>query len=172
MSLEQLQNRLPEFAKDIKLNLHSLLGSPNNNLTPVQVAGIALATAHATRHSQLLTDIQAYASLHLDETHQQAAQAASAMMAMTNVYYRAIHLLEDPAYNTMPAQLRMNIIKNHGISRIDFELYSFAVSALNGCGLCLNAHANTLTQAGVSKEAIQTTLRIAAVINATATALS
>lgn len=67
--------------------------------------------------------------------------------------------------NRLPANLRMNIIANPGIDKKDFELYSLAVSAINGCGLCIDAHANTLIKAGLSKHSIQHVIRIAAVLN-------
>ena len=61
-------------------------------------------------------------------------------MGMNNIYYRFLHLVEDGEYQTMPARLRMNIIGNPGIDKLDFELLSLAVSAVNGCGLCVTSH--------------------------------
>jgi lipoyl-dependent peroxiredoxin subunit D len=69
----------------------------------------------------------------------------------------------------MPARLRMNIIGSHGISREDFELFSLAVSAMNGCGMCIDSHERLLQQHGVKPETIQTAVRIGAVIKAVAT---
>jgi alkyl hydroperoxide reductase subunit D len=92
-------------------------------------------------------------------------------MAMTNIYYRFVHLAGDPDYKTMPAKLRMNILANPGVDKRDFELWSLAVSAINGCGLCIEAHDRALKAAGVSREAIQQAIRIAAVIHAVAVTL-
>jgi len=89
-------------------------------------------------------------------------------MAMNNIYYRAVHLMSDNSYINMPSKLRMNIIGKPGIEKTDFELMSLAVSAVNGCGKCLDSHAVTLEKAGLDKAAIQHTLRIAAVINGVA----
>jgi alkyl hydroperoxide reductase subunit D len=92
-------------------------------------------------------------------------------MAMNNIYYRFVHLVSDKSFASLPAKLRMNIIANPGIDKLDFELSCLAVSAINGCGMCIDAHAKTLEQAGISKLAIQSAVRIAAVLNAAALSL-
>ena len=95
--------------------------------------------------------------------------AAAAVMAMNNVYYRFTHLAGNKEYLTMPAKLRMNVIGAPGIDKVDFELFSLAVSAMNGCGMCIDAHENVLKKAGATAEAIQTAVRIGAVMTAVAT---
>ncbi len=97
-----------------------------------------------------------------------AAKAAATIMAMNNVYYRFTHTMTDQSYSTMPAKLRMNVMANPGTDKITFELASLAASAINGCGMCMNAHAAQLEKAGISKLAIQSAVRIASVINAAA----
>jgi alkyl hydroperoxide reductase subunit D len=89
-------------------------------------------------------------------------------MGMNNVYYRFLHLVEDAEYQTMPARLRMNIIGNPGIDKLDFELLSLAVSAVNGCGLCITSHERKLREGGISREMIQSAVRIASVVHAVA----
>jgi alkyl hydroperoxide reductase subunit D len=93
-------------------------------------------------------------------------------MAMNNVYYRFTHLVSDTDYRSMPARLRMQVIANPGVPKADFELACLAVSAINGCGACLEAHAHQVTTAGLTKEAVQSAVRIAAVLQATAQALA
>jgi alkyl hydroperoxide reductase subunit D len=95
-----------------------------------------------------------------------AAKAAAAIMGMNNVYYRSLHLMHNPEYQTLPARLRMNILANPGVDKIDFELWSTAVSAINGCGACLDAHEGELKKHAVPAAQIQTALRIAAVVHA------
>jgi alkyl hydroperoxide reductase subunit D len=90
-------------------------------------------------------------------------------MAMNNVYYRFVHLASNPEYGTLPAKLRMNALATHGIAKDDFELFSLAVSAQNGCGMCIDSHERVLQQHGVKAETIQAAARIAAVIQAVAT---
>ena len=89
-------------------------------------------------------------------------------MGMNNVYYRFLHLVEDDEYQSLPARLRMNVIANLGIAQDDFELLSLAVSAVNGCGLCITAHERKLRAHGVTRESIQSAVRIASTVNAVA----
>ena len=89
-------------------------------------------------------------------------------MAMNNVYYRFVHLASNPEYGKMPARLRMNIIASHGIAKAEFELMSLAVSAMNGCGMCIDSHERVLLEHGVKPEAIQSAVRVAAVMNSLA----
>src|SRR3546814_16415988 len=86
-------------------------------------------------------------------------------MGMNNVYYRAIHLLSNKEYATLPARLRMNVLANPGVEKVDFELWSTAVSAVNGCGMCLDAHEAELKKTGVTAPHVPAPLRIGAVIN-------
>ena len=92
-------------------------------------------------------------------------------MAMNNVYYRFTHLASDPQYATMPAKLRMNVLAKPGVDRADFELWSVAVSAINGCGACIDSHEKVLRKSGVSAETIQAAVRIASVVHAVAVTL-
>jgi lipoyl-dependent peroxiredoxin subunit D len=97
-----------------------------------------------------------------------AAKAASAIMGMNNIYYRALHLMESEDYATLRTSLRMNILANPGIDKADFELWALAVSAINGCGACLDSHEKVLREHGFSTTQIQNGIRIAAVISAIA----
>lgn len=169
MSIDTIRDQLPDYARDLKLNLGSVLtpqGAPG--LTEKQIAAVALSTAIAARNPQLTQGIEAWAKPLLDDAHMGAARAAAAIMGMNNVYYRFLHLVEDGEYQTMPARLRMNIIGNPGIDRLDFELLSLAVSAVNGCGMCITSHERKLREGSVSREAIQSAVRIASVIHAVA----
>jgi alkyl hydroperoxide reductase subunit D len=171
-TLEQLRDALPDYARDLKLNLGSVLtttGAPG--LTGKQVWSIALASAIAARNTSFARSIEAQARAHLAEVEVEGAKAAAAIMGMNNIYYRFLHLVEDGEYQSMPARLRMNVIANHGIDKIDFELISLAVSAVNGCGLCVTSHEKKLRSHDVSRESIQSAVRIAATIHAVAVTL-
>jgi alkyl hydroperoxide reductase subunit D len=166
-SLSELRDALPEYAKDIKLNLSTLAGE--ETLTPHQLWGCFMACALATRQKDVIEAVVADASSVLSADSQAAACAAASIMAMNNVYYRSVHLMSNKEYQSLPAKLRMNIIGNPGVDKIDFELWSFAVSAISGCGMCLDAHESQLQKAGLSSAQIQCALRIAATVNAAAT---
>lgn len=169
MTIDAIRDALPDYAKDLKLNLSSLLN--DSVLTEQQRWGTLLATALAARNTQLIAAISADAAQHLSPAAMTAAKAAASIMAMNNIYYRFTHLASDPDYATMPARLRMNVIANPGVEKVDFELWSLAVSAINGCGKCIDAHDQVLRKAGVSREAIQQAVRIASVIHAVAATL-
>ena len=170
MSLEILKDTLGDTAKDIKLNIGSVLtveGAPD--LSQNQIAGIALASAYATQNSAVVAAIAAETAGQCSEAEVKAARAAATIMGMNNVYYRFVHLVGGD-YAKMPAKLRMNVIGQPGIAKVDFELYSLAVSAINGCGMCMEAHVHEVSKAGVSAFGIQSAIRIAAVIHALAQA--
>jgi alkyl hydroperoxide reductase subunit D len=171
MNLHELRERIPDVARDIKLNLEALLnpeGAPG--LSAAQTAAIALACAYAVNEPDLPLAIKS--ELGISEEVDEAAKGAASIMAMNNVYYRAMHLIEDKEIAKLPAKLRMNIIGKPGVPKVDFELMSLAVSAISGCGMCLNAHIHEVRKHGVANEGIHSAVRIASVINATKTALS
>jgi alkyl hydroperoxide reductase subunit D len=169
MSIETLKNLMPEYAKDIKLNLSTLSGE--ETLNPQQLWGTFLATALATGNETVIREIAEAASAHLQPAAMNAAKAAAAIMAMNNVYYKFVGMMGED-YRTMPAKLRMNVIGNPGVDKVDFELWSTAVSAMNGCQFCVKAHEKTLLDHGVSREQIQSAVRIAAVVQAAGAVLS
>ncbi|MFI6595440.1 carboxymuconolactone decarboxylase family protein [Nonomuraea sp. NPDC050536] len=169
MSIDALKAALPAYAKDIKLNLGSV--TTTSALTDQQLWGAVLACALTTRSPRVIAEVSAEAAERLSEEAFTAAKAAASIMAMNNVYYRATHLIGDDTYATLPAKLRMTVIGSPGVDKTDFELWCLAVSAINGCGRCLESHEQVLRAAGLPREHVQEALRIAAVLNATAATL-
>ena len=167
MSIENLKNQLPEYAKDLKLNLSSLVNSPEG-MSDRQLWGTLLASALASRNRQTVLEIASEAAEHLDEAATRAAKIAASLMGMNNVYYRFLHLVSEKSYTQNPAGLRMTAIGNPGVDKIDFELWCLAVSAINGCGKCIDAHERTLAQNGMDRKTIQHAIRLAAVVHAVA----
>jgi alkyl hydroperoxide reductase subunit D len=169
MSIDTLKAALPDYAKDLKLNLSSL--ASETLLSEQQKAGTFIASAIAARNPQLIEAVTAEFGPRLTPQALNAAKAAAALMAMNNVYYRFVHLASAGDYKTLPAKLRMNAIANPGVDKVDFELWSLAVSAVNGCGLCIDSHEKVVRQAGLSAEQVQAAVRIAAVVHAVAVTL-
>jgi len=167
MSLKLFAEALPDYAKDLRLNLSSLLA--DQMLGDSRKYGLLLACAHGTGYRPIVDAAEAEIQGKLDDAHADAARAAAAVMAMNNVYYRFVHLASNAVYATLPAKLRMNAIGAPGIDKADFELFSLAVSAQNGCGMCIDAHEKVLNQHGVNAETIQAAARIGAVMTAVAT---
>ena len=87
---------------------------------------------------------------------------------MNKVYSRFVHLASNHEYSKMPAKLRMNVIGSPGIDKVDFELFSLAVSAMNGCGLCIDSHEKVLRDHNVNADIIQAAARVGAVMSAVA----
>ena len=166
MELEQLLSTVPEYAKDLKLNLGSVMRQ--TELTAQQAWGTAVACAIAARSPQLLASILDEAGKHLNEQAMFGAKAAAAVMGMNNIYYRFRHLSTNPKYGTMPARLRMQVIGKHGTDPVDFELWCLAVSASNGCGVCVDSHENVLREKGVTEETVLAAVRIASIVHALA----
>lgn len=172
MNIDPIKNLVPEFAKDIRLNVSSVLkdsGAPG--LDEKQIALVVLATAYGARNAELSRASEAAVADVLSDTDIEAARAAAAIMGMNNVYYRFLHLVENEEYSKLPARLRMNILANPGVDRVTFELMSLAVSAINGCGACLASHEKVVRKHGLEAVAVQSAVRIAAVMHAAATAI-
>jgi lipoyl-dependent peroxiredoxin subunit D len=172
MSLSEIKSAIPDYAKDLRLNLDSVLsenGAPG--LSNKQIALVALASAIASRHEPLVAAIAGEAATHASTQELNGARTAAAIMAMNNVYYRFTHLVGEPEYQTLRAGLRMNAMANPGCDKLDFELCSLAVSAINGCGMCMDSHEKTLRKHGLAAQAIQSAARIAAVVHAVAITL-
>lgn len=165
MSLDALIDSLPDYAKDLRLNYSSLVRN-NTELTKQQLWGTVVASAIATRNAALTAAAVAEATNHLSATELDAAKAAAAIMGMNNIYYRFHHLSSNEKYATLPAKLRMNVLRSHGVDHNDFELWSLAVSAINGCGKCVDSHENVVRQKGVTEETIAAVIRVCAVIHA------
>jgi alkyl hydroperoxide reductase subunit D len=171
VNLAQLRELIPDFARDTRLNLDSVLNS-ENDLTPQQSWGTALACAYALKDQVLVNTIRTEGTAVLDDAVDKAARGAATIMAMNNVYYRSTHLMADEGLKKLPAKLRMNVIGSPGIAKVDFELMCFAVSALSGCGQCLTSHLHELRKANLGDVAVQSSLRIASVLNAANSALA
>ncbi len=169
MTLESLIERIPDYAKDLRLNLGAVLRQ--SELTEQQLWGAALASAIASRNSEVTTAIVAEAQKHLTPQAFDAARAAAAIMSMNNVYYRFLHLTSNENYRTIPARLRMNAIRSHGIEPADFELWCVAVSAINNCEACAASHEQAVRDKGVSENGVLAAIRIASVIHAAATVM-
>ena len=169
MSIENLRGALPEYAKDQKLNLGSLTRS--TELSEQQLWGALLASAAATRNAKVIAEIAEEAKEHLSEEAVEAAYGAATVMAMNNVAYRAKGWLGDD-YANVKFGLRMNIISKPGVEKADFELWSLAVSTINGCEHCAVAHANTVREEGVTKEQVWEAVKVAGVVQAVAQAIT
>ena len=170
MSLDALRETIPAYAKDLSLNLSSL--ASETLLSDAQKWGCFLACAHAVGTPSVVRAFEAEAAQRLTPEAVNAAKSAAAIMGMNNVYYRSLHLMQNGEYKTLPARLRMNILANPGAPKAEYELWCTAVSAINGCGACIDSHEKTLREHGVTNVQVQASLRIASVVNAVSRVLA
>ncbi len=163
MNLDALLESLPAYARDLKLNFSGVVRQ-NTELTEQQVWGTVVACAVAARNRELVDAVVEEAQGKLSTQALEAAKGAAAILSMNNVFYRFQHLAQNKKYETMRAGLRMNFLRQHGADAIDFELWSLAVSAVNGCGKCIDAHERVLLEKGFGEEKILAAIRIASTI--------
>jgi lipoyl-dependent peroxiredoxin subunit D len=168
-AIERLRDSISEPAKDIKLNLQSVMQP--GSLTPAQRWGVAIASAVAARNPRLRDAVIADAKAEVGAEVIDDALAAAALMAMNNVYYRFRHLVGKPSYSQMPARLRMQRIARPATNKADFELFCLAVSAINACEMCIRSHEDVVLEGGISEDQVHDAVRIAATITAAAVAL-
>jgi alkyl hydroperoxide reductase subunit D len=168
VSIEALRARLPEYARDLGTNLALLIDDPS--LDDEARWGCFVASACAAGEPETLQAINAAATkAGLTPEANLEARRAAAMMAMTNVYFNALHLMKAPEYKDLPSRLRLN--RSRG-PETAYGLWCVAVSAINGCGDCLDKHEAELRRRGVEPIGVQMALRIAAVVSAIARTLS
>lgn len=167
MNLDALLDTVPAYARDLKLNFSAVVRQ-NTDLTNQQLWGTVVACAVASRNRQFLDAIVVEAEGKLSAQALEAAKGAAAVLSMNNIFYRFQHLALNKKYETMRAGLRMNFIRQHGVDPIDFELWSLAVSAVNGCGKCIDAHERVLLEKGLGEEKILAAVRVASTIFALA----
>ena len=166
--VDQIKEALPDYAKDTRLNLDSVIN--RSTLDPVEANGCALAAAMATGNGKLVSFIQSGME---DATERDAALTAGSLMAMNNVWYPYVEMAEDPNLSGLPPQLRMNAITAHGgTTQARFEAYALSASIVGKCHFCVRAHYETLKKAGYSVEQLRDIGRIAAVITAVARVLN
>jgi alkyl hydroperoxide reductase subunit D len=168
-ALDALRARMPDAARDIRLNLSSVM--KGGALSDAQRWGVAVASAIATRSGPLREAVLSDAARAASPAVVEDARAAAAIMAMNNVYYRFRHMAGNPAYGEKPAGLRMNRLAQPATSRADFELFALAVSAINGCEACIRAHDKAVLEGGLTPDHVNDAVRIAATMQAAAVAL-
>ena len=168
-ALDALRAAIPDVAKDIRLNVSAVM--KGGALTEVQRWGVAVASAIAARNPRLREAVLADAGRAAPPEVVDDARAAAAIMAMNNVYYRFRHMIGKPIYSEKPAGLRMNRLVQPATNKVDFELFSLAVSAINGCEMCIRAHEKAVIDGGLTPDHMNDAVRIAATMQAAAVAL-
>jgi alkyl hydroperoxide reductase subunit D len=169
MDLQTIKDRIPDYAKDLRLNLDAVIS--RSSLTPSLARGAAIAAAFAAK-SPALVDALRDDSI-IDPVHERAALTAAALMGMNNVWYPFVEMAGDPELKTVRAELRMNAYANHGgVDRASFELYALAASIVGKCEFCVGSHYKLLRESGYTTQQLRDVGRIAAVVNAVSQVLA
>ena len=160
--LDTLKERMPDYAKDIRLNLDAVIA--RSSLAPEDALGVALAAAFAAKSAALVETFKA---------HTPPAEAQAALMGMNNVWYPYLEMAGDAELKTLRPELRMNAYATHGgVAKQKFEAYALAASIVGKCHFCVASHYETLRKEGLTTQQLRDIGRIAAVVNAAAQVLA
>jgi alkyl hydroperoxide reductase subunit D len=171
MDLATLRERLPEYAKDLKLNLGSVLTT--SSLTEAEAWGSGLAAALVSKNPAVIEALKTECHARLTPAQMQGVAAAAAIMSMNNVWYKLVSLHDDAEVKQVPARLRMQVIGSHGgVEKRLFETWSLAVSVVNSCPACVTSHTRVLRQEGMTAQNVADIGRIASVIKAVSDTLT
>ena len=161
--LNSIKEMIPDFAKDIRLNIDGTIA--RSSLEGNDAVGVALAAAFAAKSRPIIDAI--LASGVLSEQESNAALTASALMGMNNVWYPYVEMAGDEDLKSQPAQLRMNAYAtNGGLDKRRFEMFALSASIIGKCHFCVKSHFELLQKEGMSSTQLRDVGRIAAVVNA------
>ena len=168
-TINDIKALLPDYAKDVRINLDGAL--LRSALPANEAAGAALAAAYAARSPRLIALLRE--SDAVSEVEANAALTAASLMAMNNVWYPYVEMAGDADLKALPAQLRMQAYATHaGVARRLFELFALAASIVGKCHTCVQSHYAVLKEGGMTAEQLRDVGRIAAVVAATANAVA
>jgi alkyl hydroperoxide reductase subunit D len=165
--LNSIKDRMPEYAKDIRLNLDGVIS--RSSLAPEDALGVALAAAFAAKSKPLIDAFKA--AVPPAEGH--AALTAATLMGMNNAWYPFVEMADDAELKTMRAELRMNAYATSGgVDKKKFEAYALSASIVGKCHFCVKSHFELLKKEGLTTQQLRDIGRIAAVVNAAAQVLA
>jgi alkyl hydroperoxide reductase subunit D len=164
-ALELLEKGESRYLRDMKLNFSSTLTS--EHLSVKECALLALSTAINNNNTLLVSYFTRYAE-EQGATPAETGEAAgcASLLASNNVFYRFRHFTQKEKYTQLPARIRMQLMMKPVTGKEFFELMSLAISAVNGCEMCVNAHEDSLIKLGTTQERIFDAVRIAALVTA------
>jgi alkyl hydroperoxide reductase subunit D len=165
-SLTLLEKGESRYLRDLKLNLTSTLTS--EHLSTKECALLGLSTAINNNNKPLTIFFTKYAE-EQGATAAEIGEAAgcASLLASNNVFYRFRHFTQKEKYTQIPARIRMQLMMKPVTGKEFFELMSLAISAVNGCEMCVNAHEDSLIKLGTTEERIFDAVRIASLVTAT-----
>ncbi|HTD40383.1 MAG TPA: carboxymuconolactone decarboxylase family protein [Mucilaginibacter sp.] len=165
-SLDLLERGESRYLRDLKLNLASTLTSEHLNTKECALIGLSSAI---NNNNKVLTQFFTRYAEEQGATAAETAEAAgcASLLASNNVFYRFRHFTQKEKYSQIPARIRMQLMMKPVTGKEFFELMSLAISAINGCEMCVNAHEESLIKMGTTEERIFDAVRIASLVTAT-----
>lgn len=152
-----------KYLRDLKLNFNSTLTS--EYLSEKECGLLGLSVAANNQNTVLINYYKNY-SAKFGATEDDLAEAVScaSLLASNNIFYRFRHFTQKEKYTQIPARIRMQIMMKPVTSKEFFELMSLAISAVNGCEMCVNAHEDSLIKMDTKEERIFDAIRIASLV--------
>jgi lipoyl-dependent peroxiredoxin subunit D len=164
--LQLLEEGNSRYLRDLKLNFSSTLTSEHLSVKEIALLGVSVAVNE--RNKPLITFFRKLSEDN-EATAEEIAEAVgcASLLASNNVFYRFRHFTKKEKYTQIPARIRMQIMMKPVTGKEFFELMSLAISAVNGCEMCVNSHEDSLIKLGATEERIFDAVRIASIITAT-----
>ena len=161
--LETIVSNDNRYLRDLKINL----GNALQYQTLSKKESYLLALSVAINEKNKLA-IESFTKLANNEGSTEAeiaeTYACVSLLNANNVLYRFRHFTKKDVYQNSPAGIKMSIMMNPVFGKEFFELMSLAVSALNGCEMCVNAHEASLLKLGTSENRIFDTIKLTAIV--------
>lgn len=162
-SLDALEEGKSRYLADLKLNFKNSFESEYLSKKEVALLGVSLAT---NAGNKVLRDFFKGNAQQEGASAEEIAEAiaCASLLSANNVFYRFRHFMNKEKYNETPARIKMNIMARPITGKEFFELMSLAVSAVNGCEMCVKSHEASLLELGTKEERVFESVRLAAVI--------
>ena len=171
MSLDELKNKIPEFAKDVKLNFSSLI--KNSEFSDDLVYGCAYASSLALEDKIISNVFEEECEKRFGKEFVVSVKSTAVIMTLNNTWYKYRDSMPNSEMKMAPQRMRVNVMANHaGLDKILFESLSLCISAINGCTFCIKAHSDLLIKNDKTNDFVYNIGRIASVISALSKAIS
>ncbi|GAB4032101.1 carboxymuconolactone decarboxylase family protein [Spirosoma gilvum] len=153
-----------KYLRDLKINVGNVLNN-SQNLTKKEALLLALSVAVNEKHQPLVDSLTAAAKQEgATDADVSETIACTSLLSTNNVFYRFRHFVSKDYYQQTQPGIRMSIMMNPVLGKEFFELMSLAVSAVNGCELCVRSHEESVLKHGASEARVFDAIRVASVI--------
>ncbi len=167
-SLEAMLQGETKYIRDARINLKNVLQSQNLSVKEAYLLALSIAV---NEKNHVLTDSFSKLAKQNEATDAEIAEihACASLLSVNNVFYRFRHFIKKDTYQTMPAGIKMSIMMNPVLGKEFFELVSLAVSAVNGCEMCVTSHEASVLKQGATEPRVFDAIRLAAVVRGIST---